>query len=132
MVRKFVFDSTGKDYFSCSGVLGKTVIAPGVGESPESFLVTDDTDEIIKHKYYQWVFLVLLLQAFFFYLPRYIWKVWEGGRIRMIVESYGMLFSLKFRLVGVESLRGFRFECSVGRGGLRCSCEREYLEIYFE
>lgn len=34
--------------------------------------------------YYQWVFIVLFLQAVSYYIPRFIWKSWEGGRIRML------------------------------------------------
>lgn len=34
--------------------------------------------------YYQWVFIVLFFQAVTFYLPRWFWKSWEGGRIQML------------------------------------------------
>ncbi|AIK25637.1 Vinx1 [Hyposoter didymator ichnovirus] len=37
--------------------------------------------------YYQWVFIVLFLQAVTFYLPRLIWKSWEGGRIQMLADG---------------------------------------------
>merc|ERR1739844_521767 len=37
------------------------------------------------HKYYQWVAFVLFLHAVFFYIPRYLWKSSEGGKIRMLV-----------------------------------------------
>lgn len=37
------------------------------------------------HKYYQWVCFVLFIQAIMFYLPRYLWKMWEGGRVRSLV-----------------------------------------------
>ncbi|GFT25460.1 innexin inx2 [Nephila pilipes] len=37
------------------------------------------------HAYYQWVCFVLFLQAILFYLPRYFWKVCEGGKIKNIV-----------------------------------------------
>jgi len=39
----------------------------------------------IYHKYYQWVCFVLFLQAIMFYIPRYLWKLWEGGRLRSLV-----------------------------------------------
>ena len=39
----------------------------------------------VYHKYYQWVCFVLFLQAIMFYFPRYLWKMWEGGRIRSIM-----------------------------------------------
>lgn len=37
------------------------------------------------HKYYQWVAFMLFLHAVFFYIPRYIWKTSEGGKIKMLV-----------------------------------------------
>lgn len=39
------------------------------------------------HKYYQWVAFMLFLHAVFFYLPRYLWKSSEGGKIKMLVGS---------------------------------------------
>lgn len=39
----------------------------------------------VYHKYYQWVCFVLFLQAVMFYIPRYMWKLWEGGRLRSLV-----------------------------------------------
>jgi len=39
----------------------------------------------IYHKYYQWVCFVLFLQSIMFYIPRYLWKLWEGGRLRSLV-----------------------------------------------
>jgi hypothetical protein len=37
------------------------------------------------HKYYQWVCFVLFFQAVCFYAPRYIWKIFEGNRLRTIM-----------------------------------------------
>ncbi|XP_049887980.1 innexin inx7 [Pectinophora gossypiella] len=53
---------------------------PGVG--PMS-----DSDETLHHTYYQWVPFVLFLQSICFYLPHYIWKKKEGGRIKALVEG---------------------------------------------
>lgn len=39
------------------------------------------------HKYYQWVCFVLFLQACLFYVPRYMWKLWEAGRLRSLVSD---------------------------------------------
>ncbi|KAK7067145.1 Structural component of the gap junction, partial [Halocaridina rubra] len=58
---------------------------PGVG--PNHDLVTKEPLEKKHHKYYQWVFLVLFLQALMFYIPRYFWKVWEGGKIKMLAAD---------------------------------------------
>lgn len=61
------------------GVVGKNIVQPGVG----SFDPT--VDEVKYHKYYQWVCFTLFFQAILFYVPRYLWKSWEGGRIKMLV-----------------------------------------------
>lgn len=44
------------------------------------------------HQYYQWVCFVLFLQAVMFYFPHYLWKMWEGGRIKSL--SSGLEFTL--------------------------------------
>lgn len=61
------------------GRVGKDVVQPGIASHVEG------EDEVKYHKYYQWVCFVLFFQAMFFYLPRYMWKTWEGGRIKMLV-----------------------------------------------
>lgn len=63
-----------------SGRIGKDVLQPGVASHVEG-------DEIKYHKYYQWVCFALFFQAMLFYIPRYLWKIWEGGRIRMLVSE---------------------------------------------
>jgi len=42
-------------------------------------------DEKIYHAYYQWVPLMLSLQAAMFYLPHWIWKQLEGGKLDLII-----------------------------------------------
>ncbi|CAG9860730.1 unnamed protein product [Phyllotreta striolata] len=39
--------------------------------------------------YYQWVCIVFALQAICFYIPRYIWKACEGGRLKQLVGEFG-------------------------------------------
>lgn len=62
-----------------TGVVGKDIVQPGVASHVEG------DDEIKYHKYYQWVCFTLFFQAILFYVPRYLWKTWEGGRIKMLV-----------------------------------------------
>lgn len=62
-----------------TGITGKDVVQPGVSSH------VDGEDEVKYHKYYQWVCFVLFFQAILFYVPRYLWKTWEGGRIKMLV-----------------------------------------------
>ncbi|XP_033158999.1 innexin inx4 [Drosophila mauritiana] len=38
--------------------------------------------------YYQWVVLVLLLESFVFYMPAFLWKIWEGGRLKHLCDDF--------------------------------------------
>lgn len=42
-------------------------------------------------KYYQWISIVLMIQAILFYTPAYLWRSWERGRIRQLCRSLGSL-----------------------------------------
>ncbi|XP_022174269.1 innexin inx3-like isoform X1 [Myzus persicae] len=42
---------------------------------------------IRSHSYYKWVPFMLFFQAMTFYVPHWIWKIWEGGKIRMITNG---------------------------------------------
>lgn len=46
-----------------------------------------EEDELKFYDYYEWIFLSLTLQAILFYIPHYIWKAWEGGRMKMLAEE---------------------------------------------
>jgi len=63
------------------GRIGTDAVKPGVGPYREG------EDVVSYHKYYQWVCFVLFFQAVCFYIPRYVWKTFEGGRIRMLVSD---------------------------------------------
>lgn len=63
------------------GTVGRDLIQPGVASDSEF----DDT--IKYHRYYQWVCFVLFFQAILCYMPRYIWKQFEGGRISMLSQD---------------------------------------------
>jgi len=55
------------------------------GVAPHSDL--EDGQDVRYHKYYQWVCFTLFFQAILFYIPRYLWKTCEGGRIKMLVQD---------------------------------------------
>jgi len=57
---------------------GRTIPHPGVAP-------LEDGEEVVYHKYYQWVVFVLFLQASMFYIPRVVWKHSEGGLMKMLV-----------------------------------------------
>ncbi|CAG0919834.1 unnamed protein product [Notodromas monacha] len=52
---------------------------------PHAGVGPDAGEEKKYHKYYQWVCFFLFFQAILFYVPRYLWKNWEGGKIKMLV-----------------------------------------------
>jgi len=47
----------------------------------------DNPEEHRYHKYYQWVCFTLFFQALCFYIPRYIWKMWEAGKLKFLVQD---------------------------------------------
>jgi len=44
-------------------------------------------DEIIVHNYYYWVCIVLFLQGCSFMVTRVLWKVWEKGYMKLLIEG---------------------------------------------
>ena len=54
---------------------------PGVGPENENY------HDRVYHNYYQWVPFVLFLQGILFYLPHWIWKHLEAGRIKNMTDG---------------------------------------------
>eukprot|EP00095_Tigriopus_kingsejongensis_P005712 maker-scaffold459_size165548-snap-gene-0.21 protein:Tk05712 transcript:maker-scaffold459_size165548-snap-gene-0.21-mRNA-1 annotation:"innexin inx2" len=65
------------------GLEGYDVSHPGV--APHAAL--GEGESVRYHKYYQWVCFTLFFQALLFYVPRYLWKTWEGGKVKMLVQE---------------------------------------------
>jgi len=63
------------------GRQGEDLAHPGIGP------IRMDGKEPVYHKYYQWVCFALFFQAGLFYIPRYLWKSAEGGRINMLCAN---------------------------------------------
>ena len=58
--------------------VGTHVAHPGLG---------GDYNEKRYHSYYQWVPFMLFFQGILFYIPHWIWKQWEEGKVRMISDG---------------------------------------------
>ncbi|XP_068915356.1 innexin inx2-like isoform X2 [Tenebrio molitor] len=76
-------------YINKDTLTGRGGDIPGLGNEHRriSPWMKDPDDRIIWQKYYQWVCIVFCFQALLFYLPRYLWKTWEGGRLRLLVSD---------------------------------------------
>lgn len=61
--------------------VGSHVVHPAVGPFVEG------EDEKVYHTYYQWVPFMLFFQGILFYVPHWIWKNWEEGKVRMITDG---------------------------------------------
>ena len=76
---------------------------PGVAPPPPG-------EDVVYHRYYQWVVFVLFLQASMFHLPRIVWKHLEGGLMKMLVGDFTdplMLISKDRRLERVAFIRRY-------------------------
>ncbi|TRY79199.1 hypothetical protein TCAL_05994 [Tigriopus californicus] len=58
--------------------IGIDVAHPGIDK-------TVDPEERRYVKYYQWVCFCLFFQAILFYIPRWLWKNWEAGKIQALM-----------------------------------------------
>lgn len=61
--------------------VGTHVAHPGLGN------YVDNEHETRYHAYYQWVPFMLFFQGLLFYVPHYLWKNWEEGKVRMISDG---------------------------------------------
>lgn len=61
--------------------VGSHVAHPGVGGFVQG------EDEKRYHSYYQWVPFMLFFQGLLFYIPHWVWKNWEEGKVRMITDG---------------------------------------------
>merc|ERR1712096_551080 len=58
----------------------------GSESDPNLVEVTEEGDEI-RHAWYQWVVFVLFFQALLCYLPHFLWKSWEGGKLSLLLRN---------------------------------------------
>lgn len=67
--------------FTVPNVPGSEPLYPGVGPVPA------DEKDLKYQKYYQWVWIVLFLQALVFVIPAYLWRSVEKGKIAALVKD---------------------------------------------
>jgi hypothetical protein len=61
--------------------------------------------EVVKHAYYQWVPFVLFLQGVMFYVPHYLWKIFEDRKVDKITNGLrGRTLNLEERKESCETL----------------------------
>jgi len=63
-----------------SKTVGLDVAYPGVKTLNQA-----NGERKIHHKYYQWVYFILILQSIMFYVPKYLWKAKEAKRLRQLI-----------------------------------------------
>ena len=62
----------------------------------------------VHHKYYQWVCFVLFFQAVCFYFPRYLWKIWESGKMKHMTQSLDLpIMSPDDRRIQIDQLANY-------------------------
>ena len=42
---------------------------------------------IQTHDSYMWISMLVLIQAAIFYLPHYLWRSWEGGKMKQLLSN---------------------------------------------
>jgi len=73
--------------FSVTGSDGKATIGNDVAYPGVKTLNEAAGERRRSHKYYQWIYFVLIIQAILFYVPKYLWKVKEANRLQMMITT---------------------------------------------
>jgi len=71
--------------FSVVDSNGKASMAENIAYPGVKTLNEEAGEKRRSHKYYQWVYFVLIIQAILFYVPKYLWKVKEANRLQMMI-----------------------------------------------
>ena len=98
-------------------------IHPGVGPSMKG-------NGERYHSYYQWVPFVLFLQGVLFYLPHWIWKVYEDHRIKTMTEGFRGFQLKSADDAGRRQRRSELYDYF--NGMVRCHSELMYVHVVCE
>ena len=90
-----------------------TFIVQKLGQSPSWHGHEPNKTNHKYQTYYQWVCFVIFIQAILFYIPHWIWKSWESGRIRLLVSDLndGMSLDSNRRKGQVNLVVNYLIEC---------------------
>merc|ERR1711894_416053 len=61
--------------------------APTALDNENDDITIHDTEDKMHHAWYQWVSFILIIQTLMFYIPHYLWKAVEGGKLSAIVKD---------------------------------------------
>jgi len=87
------------------GKVGDDHAYPGVAP------MTNDQQDKVYHAYYQWVPFVLFLQGVMFYLPHYLWKIFEDKKLERITSGLrGKTFDKEARRDANENLVNYLWQ----------------------
>ena len=114
------------NFFYKNFILGRAANGQGVNYAYQGVQPVDGLPEEdhIRHAYYQWVPFVLALMGFLFYLPHFIWKTYEGGKLtKMTNKIRGRTLKLEDRRSTCETLVKYIMETK--------GMYRGYATVYF-
>lgn len=84
------------DQNQLNGTLRRDVIHRGVA----SISNKDKVISKISLKHYQWIPILILMQAVVFMGPKLLWNMLEGGRMERIIKEIGESIAVDFRRFG--------------------------------
>ena len=73
--------------FSVADPDGKAVVGDHVAYPGVKVLEEQKGEKKVFHRYYQWIYFVLIIQSIMFYVPKYLWKLKEAKRLKILITE---------------------------------------------